>query len=87
MKSEKILIKSDSRNRVCLTKLGKEIPKYYKAYSEGDKIILEPLKEEINEDNAWIFKPENKAILKELKKALKQKGTIDRGSFIKYLKD
>lgn len=34
----------------------------------------------------WIFKPENREILKAVKEGLKQKGTVKWGSFAKYLK-
>ena len=57
----------------------------FKAYQDGDKIILEPIRE-IPETEKWLFDPKNKSIVTELKKALKQKANIDLGSFKKYLK-
>lgn len=42
---------------------------------------------EIPEEEAWLFKPENKDLLESLQEGLRQKATIDRGSFLKYLKD
>ena len=47
-------------------------------------MVLEPVVE-IPAEEAWLFKPENKHLLEELKKGLKQKGT-SRGSFAKYAK-
>ncbi len=35
---------------------------------------------------AWLFQPENREILEEVKKGLREKGTIKLGSFKKYLK-
>ena len=82
---KKTTIKVDSRNRICLTKLSKNLPTSFYAYTEKGKIILEPLME-VPADEAWLFAPENKEILERVKKGLKQKGVIDRGSFSKYLK-
>lgn len=81
-----IYIKTDSRNRVSLTKLSKNLSHLYKAYVRDDKIILEPVAE-IPKAEAWLFKPENKEVLKRLKESLKQKADIDLGSFKKYLKE
>lgn len=83
---KKHYIKVDSRNRVCLTKIFKNLPELFKAYVQGEKIILEPVRE-IPENERWLFEPENKEILDQIKEGLKQEGTIDRGSFKKYLKD
>lgn len=84
MKNEILYLKTDDRARISLKKLSKEIAQYYKAYIVEDKIILEPIKE--NKED-WLFKTENKQALESLQKGLKQKGTIKRGSFSKYLKD
>ena len=84
MKKEPVYLKLDSRNRVSLTKLSKDLSGLYKAYSQNGKIILDPVKE-IPENEAWLFEPRNKEILKRLKQALEKPATIDLGSFKKYL--
>ncbi len=86
MKKDVIYLKVDSRNRISLTKLSKHLSSLYKARIEQNKIILEPV-QEIPEDEAWLFLPENKEILARIKKSLKQKATIDLGSFKKYAKN
>ena len=44
MKSEKPeYLKTDSRNRITLTKVTKNPAALYKVYKEGEKIILEPV--------------------------------------------
>ncbi len=85
MKKEPIYLKVDSRNRVSLAKLSKKLSSLYKARVEKNKIILEPV-QEIPEGEAWLFLPENKEILKKIKKSLKEDATIDLGFFKKYLK-
>jgi len=85
MKNEPIYLKVDSRNRVSLTKLSKQLSDHYIAYSQDNKIILEPVTL-VPENEAWLFKPENKEILNSVKRGLKQKATVKRGSFSKYLK-
>lgn len=80
-----LYLKADSRNRVTLTKLSKQLSGHYKAYIKKDKIILEPIRE-IPEKEAWLFAPENRAILESVKRGIKQRSTIKRGSFSKYLK-
>lgn len=82
---ESIYLKPDSRNRVSLTKLVHELSPIYRAYAKDGKIILEPIVE-VPKEEAWLFLPENKEKLEYLKKSLKQKATIDLGSFKKYLK-
>jgi hypothetical protein len=82
---QEIYLKVDSRNRISLTKLSKKLSALYKARLSNDQIILEPVRE-IPAEEAWLFMPENKKILAELKKGLKQKATIDLGSFKKYAK-
>lgn len=47
---------------------------------ENGEIILEPIVE-IPKEEQWLFDPQNKEIVADLKKALKQKGTIKKGSF------
>lgn len=48
-------------------------------------IIFEPI-QEIPKGEEWLFDPKNKTIVERLKESLKQKATIDLGSFKKYLK-
>ena len=86
MKKEPIYLKLDVRNRISLTKLSKNLSLIYKARIHEIKIILEPV-QEIPEDEAWLFLPENKKILARIKKSLREDATIDLGSFKKYLKE
>lgn len=76
-------LKLDSRNRVSLTKITKNLSSLYRAHTEGDMIILEPMKE-ISEDERWLFDPANKEILERLKESLQQEASFDLGSFKKY---
>lgn len=78
----------DGRKRINLAKL---LPDYdvssFKAYTEGDKIILEPMAE-IPAHELWLYK--NPKALKEVQEGIKQskEGKIrKRGSFAKYAKD
>jgi hypothetical protein len=77
-------LKLDSRNRVALTKVTKNLSQLYRAYQQGDKIILEPIKE-IPQEELWLLDPANKEILDRLKKALNQEADIDLGSFKKHV--
>ena len=86
MKKEPVYLKLDLRNRISLSKLSKKLAPIYKARIHGNKIILEPI-QEIPEDEAWLFLPENKEILARIKKSLREDATIDLGSFKKYLKE
>ena len=78
----------DARRRVSLAKL---LPDYevcsFKAYTEGDKIILEPMAE-IAAHELWLYnKPQ---ALEEIREGLKQsqEGKVrKRGSFAQYAKD
>lgn len=75
MKKETAYVKIDSRNRLTIPKQmasQKELSTLYKIYTKDGKIILEPVKE-IPQEELWLFDPKNKAIVDELKKALKQK--------------
>lgn len=86
---KKQLLKLDSKNRVCLTKLlksktNKETPDLFRAYMKGKLIILEPI-QEIPEREQWLFEPKNKALLERLKKGLEEGETVDLGSFSQYL--
>lgn len=85
MKNEPVYVKVDSRNRITLTRVSKNLSVLYKIYTKGDTIVLEPVVE-VPAGEAWLFKPENKHLLDRLKKGLKQGGTIDLGSFKKYAK-
>lgn len=82
---KKTHVRLDSRNRISLTKVSKHLPSSFSAYVEKGRIILEPIVE-VPVNEAWLFEPENDAILKKVKEGLKQKGKIKRGSFSKYLK-
>lgn len=85
MKKEQTIVKVDSKNRITIPKkLSDNVGKLYNIYIQQDKIILEPL-HTIKQEEAWLFDPKNKEILKELKKSLKQTKRIDLGSFKKYL--
>ena len=81
-----IYLKVDSRNRVSLTKLAKDVPALFKAYAKEGKIILEPV-HEIPAEEAWLFEAKNKELLDQLKKSLTQEASIDLGSFKKYSKE
>ncbi len=83
---KKQIVRLDSRNRVCLTKVKKNLSELYYVYMVDDKIVLDPIRE-IPKNEQWLFRPENKEILEKVKEGLKQKGTIDRGSFSEYLDD
>lgn len=79
MKKENIYVKIDSRNRLTIPKEiahQKELSTLYKIYEKDGKIILEPIKE-IPKAERWLFDPKNKAIVDELKRALKQKADRD----------
>jgi bifunctional DNA-binding transcriptional regulator/antitoxin component of YhaV-PrlF toxin-antitoxin module len=77
MKTGTIYVKVDSRNRVTIPKeIAKGLSHLYKIYEKKGRIILEPISE-IPERERWLFEPKNKAILEELKKALKQKADRD----------
>lgn len=76
-------LKLDSRNRVSLTKITKNLSSLYRAHTQGDTIILEPIKE-ISEDERWLFDPANKEILARIKEGLEQEASFDLGSFKEY---
>src|SRR5260370_33605553 len=75
----------DARKRISLAKL---LPNYevcsFRAYIEGDKIILEPMAE-IPARELWLHK--NPKALKTVQEGLKKKGKHYLGSFAKYIKD
>jgi hypothetical protein len=74
----------DSKKRVSLTKL---LPpgniRSVQAYTEGHRIVLEPLLE-VPVEEAWLF--QNKEALKKVLTGLSQKGSVRRGSFAKHAK-
>ncbi len=74
----------DSKKRVSLSKL---LPpgniRSVRAYTDGFKIVLEPMVEVPIED-AWLF--ENRDTLKKVLTGLSQEGSIKRGSFAKFAK-
>lgn len=74
----------DSKNRVSLTKL---LPpgniRSVKAYTEGHRIVLEPMME-VPVAEAWLF--ENKDALKRVLTGLSQDGSVKRGSFARFAK-
>ena len=74
----------DSRKRVSLTRL---LPpgniRSVQAYTEGHRIVLEPMME-VPVEEAWLF--ENKNALKKVLTGLSQKGSVKRGSLAKYAK-
>lgn len=78
----------DARKRVSLAKL---LPDYevssFRAYTEGDKIILEPMAE-IPAHELWLYK--NPQAMKDIQEGLQQskEGKVrKRGSFAKYVGD
>lgn len=86
---KKLTLPLDSRNRICLTQLLPNDLKVnsYKAYQEGDKIILEPMVE-VPAREAWLYSnPQALALVLEgLKQA--EEGRIssldtDLSSFLK----
>ncbi len=74
----------DSKKRVSLTKL---LPpgniRSVRAYTEGSRIVLEPMVE-VPVEEAWLF--ENRDALKRVLTGLSQRGKVKRGSFAKYAK-
>lgn len=66
---KKTVVKLDAKNRVTLTKVAKNLSSMYRAYAEGNKIILEPIIEVAKEDQ-WLFEPKNKALVDNLKKSI-----------------
>lgn len=72
MKKETI-VKIDSRNRLTIPKdMTENLSHLYKISRKNNKIILEPIME-IPKEELWLFDPQNKAVLDQLKDALKQK--------------
>ncbi len=78
----------DARKRISLAKL---LPDYevcsFKAYLEGDKIILEPMAE-IPAHELWLYK--NPQALQDVREGIQQskEGKVHkRGSFAKYAED
>lgn len=75
----------DARKRISLAKLlpGYEVSSF-KAYTDGDKIILEPMAE-IPAHELWLHK--NPKALKTVQEGLKKKGKHYLGSFANYLEN
>ncbi len=48
------------------------------------QLLLEAVGE-IPEDELWVYDPANKELVDEIKQALKEPATIDKGSFRQYL--
>lgn len=75
----------DTRKRISLAKL---LPDYevssFRAYTEGNKIVLEPMAE-IPAHELWLHK--NPTALKKVQEGLKKKGKHYLGSFAKYLEE
>lgn len=73
----------DARKRISLAKfLSGEDVSSVRAYTEGDKIILEPMAE-IPARELWLY--QNPEALKTVQEGLKKKGKHDLGSFADYL--
>ncbi len=81
---KKQYVKVDSRNRICLTKILKNIPDIFRVYVKGNSVILEPI-QEIPDREKWLFEPQNKGLLERLRDGLQQEDAIDLGSFSQYL--
>ena len=76
MKKEIKYVKIDSRNRLTIPKnLSEGMSHLYKIYEQNGKIILEPV-QDVPKEEQWLFDPKNKAIVDELKAALKEKAYI-----------
>ena len=86
MKNEPLYVKVDSRNRIVLTRVSKNLSSIYKVRTQGNTIILEPVVE-VPAEEAWLFASENKDLLARIKRGLKEGGTIDLGSFKKHAKE
>ena len=69
---KKVRVRVDSRNRICLTKVSKQITTQFFAYEEQGRIILEPLFE-VSFEDTWLFSPQNKEYLDHLKKKYNKK--------------
>lgn len=73
MKRENVYVKIDSRNRITIPKkISEGLSHLYKIYEKNGNIILEPILE-VPKEEQWLFDPKNKAVVNELKEALKQK--------------
>lgn len=79
-------VKVDSRNRICLSKISKNLPDLFRVRVKDNMIILEPV-QEIPERERWLFRPENKAILDQIREKVNKEDLIDKGSFAEYLED
>jgi len=77
---KELFLKTDSRNRISLTKAVGKASSVYKVTVQDGKIILEPMVE-MSKHEEWLYAPENKAILDHVKESLKQKADIYLGTF------
>ena len=80
---DEIRLTLDARKRVSLSKL---LPNYeicsFKAYTEGNKIVLEPMAE-LSAHELWLHK--NPKTLKVVQEGLKKEGKHSLGSFAKHI--
>ncbi len=73
MKKGTKYVKVDSRNRITIPKpLSEGMAHLYEIYEKDGSIVLEPIRE-VPKEERWLFDPKNKAVVDELKEALKQK--------------
>lgn len=77
-----LYLKTDSRNRISLTKVSGKKSNVYKVYVEDGKIILEPMVA-MSVHEEWLYAPENEKILEHVKESLKQKADRHLGTFAK----
>ncbi len=74
--NRKNYVKIDSRNRITIPKgMVNGIAPIYKIYEKEGNIILEPVME-VPIEERWLFDPQNKDLVQELKEALKQKANM-----------
>jgi len=77
------IIRLDTKNRVTLTKVTKNLSSLYRAYTQDDKIILEPIRG-MSKQEQLLFDPKNKHILEMVKKGIEEGGIHNLGSFSQY---
>lgn len=85
MKKEQY-VKVDSRNRISLSKISKNLPDLFRVRVKDNTIILEPV-QDIPERERWLFKPENRAILEQLQEKFNKEDLVDLDTILKNLKD
>ncbi len=81
-----VTLRLDSKNRISLTKLLKfpDTNSVRASLTKEGNILLKPMAS-IPAREMWLYK--DKKALDSVRKGLSQKGTIDRGSFAKYVED